>query len=310
VLRRLVLAIILVPIVLLVGLFGYGYYKFSQIPRVTVASVLSPASGTGTNYLIVGTDSREGIDPNDPNAGAFLGEGEPTGSRTDSIMVLRVAGDQQQLLSIPRDLWVTDPGTQQQTRINATYGAGPANLIQAVKALGIPVHHYLEINFVAFGKLVDAVGGIDVDFPFAARDTNSGLNITEPGPHHLDGTQALAYVRARHYEEFKDGKWVTDPLSDLGRVMRQRAFLTALMGQVTDTRNPLSLARIGDSTSAGLKLDETLSLVDVIQLGLKLRGFHPESLTLPTTPRTTGGGAAVLELQKAQAQPIIDQFAG
>jgi LCP family protein required for cell wall assembly len=305
--RRLFIVFVLVPLLIFGGLFAFGWYKFSQIPRVQVAAAFSPVSAAGTNYLIVGTDSRDGIDPNDPNAGAFLGE-KVSGVRTDSILVMRVEDGQQKLLSIPRDLWVKDPKTGELGRINATYQSGPTNLIKAVQSLGIPVHHYLEINFVSFGRLVDSVGGIDVDFAFPSRDRASGLNIDAAGVAHLDGTQALAYSRSRHFEEFKNGKWVEDPLSDLGRVKRQQTVLTAVMGRATDTRSPVGLSNIADALSVGIKIDDALNLFDVIGLGSKLRGFHPETNTLPTTPRTTRGGADVLDLDKTKAPPVIGLF--
>ena len=292
------------PFLLLGAGFAFGWYKFGQIPRTPVAAALSPITGASTNILIVGTDSREGIDASDPNSGAFIGEAV-SGSRTDSIMVLHVEGDKQSLLSIPRDLWVKDPKNNQMGRINATYTAGAPNLIKAVQNLGIPVHHYVEINFVSFGKLVDAVGGIDVDFANRTRDTNSGLYIDNPGVNHLDGTQALAYVRSRHFTEFKNGKWVEDPLSDLSRVQRQRTFLTALMNKVTDTKNPVELSSITSALSVGMKIDDAMNFLDALKLGWKLKGFHPESISLPTSPATKNG-AEVLELKPADAKPILD----
>jgi LCP family protein required for cell wall assembly len=306
-LRRLVKPLLSLPLVMAVLLFAFAYVKFGQIPRAPVSAALSPGAGAGTNWLIVGTDSREGITAEDPNAGAFLTGGEPAGDRTDSIMVLRIENGTQSLLSIPRDLWVKDPKSGKMGRINGTFNAGPTNLIAAVRALGIPVHRYLEINFVGFGKLVDAVGGIDVEFPLPARDTHSGLDVPEAGVNRLDGAQALAYVRSRYYEELKGGKWVSDPLSDLSRVQRQRTFLTALMGKVSNTRNPFALGAVADAMTGGLRLDDDLNLLGAIGLALELRGFKPESVTLPTV-NAIRGGAQVLDLDKPKATPVIGRF--
>jgi len=307
--RRLKIAIaalILVPIVLMAGAFAFASVKFSQIPRAQVSKAFTPAIA-GTNYLIVGTDSRAGIKASDPNAGAFLGPGD-AGSRTDTIMVLHIENGRQSLLSIPRDLWVKDPSTGKMGRINSTFTAGPANLIKAVEALGIPIQHYAEINFVSFGKLVDSAGGIDVNFAFPSRDTNSGLNIATAGRNHLNGTAALAYVRSRHFEELKNGKWVADPRSDLGRIDRQRQFLAALTNKVSNTVNPLALANVADATSAGFKIDNALGLLDALKLGWSMRSFHPASASLPVTARTTSGGADVLDLKQPDAKALIDQF--
>jgi anionic cell wall polymer biosynthesis LytR-Cps2A-Psr (LCP) family protein len=104
-----------------VGSFAFGWLQFSKIPSVNVSAALSPrGSRAGTNYLIVGTDSRVGIDSDDPNSGAFL-SGDVSGSRTDTIMVLHVDGPTTKLASIPRDLWETDPPTGEKGRINSTF---------------------------------------------------------------------------------------------------------------------------------------------------------------------------------------------
>ena len=303
------MALLVAAVVVLVptSLFLFGWWQFSRIPTVDVSAALSPAVGGGTNYLIVGTDSREGIDPNDPNAGAFLDEGV-AGSRTDTIMVLRVAGGTTSLLSVPRDLWVIDPATGEKGRINSTFAAGPANLIVAVEQLGIPVNHYMEINFVSFAGLVDAIGGITIDVPAPARDGNSGLQIDEAGTVTLDGSQALAYVRSRYYEQFVDGQWQRDPTGDIGRTERQRAFLTSLLGSVADTRNPLALARVPGAVGTGMRIDDDLTYFGALRLAWALRGASPQAVTIPVTPRTTTGGAAVLELGPG-AEDVFAGFA-
>jgi LCP family protein required for cell wall assembly len=279
-----------------VGALIWSMRAYSSIPKVDVSSVLSSRSGrTGTNYLIVGTDSREGISANDPNANAFLAEGV-SGSRTDTIMVLHVDGGSTSLTSIPRDLWVTDPVTGQKGRINSTFSSGPKNLITAVEALGIPVDHYLQIGFVSFAGLVDAVGGISVTFDHPARDEHSGLYVYATGPVHLDGVGALAYVRSRYYSEYVDGRWRVDGTADLGRTERQRAFMTALLSKVTTIRNPFTLASIPSAIGKGMVIDSTLSFVDALRLAWTLKDLHPEAVAIPVVGRRTTGGADVLEL--------------
>jgi LCP family protein required for cell wall assembly len=304
---RVAIAIVAAFAALALALFAFGWWQFNRIDRVDVGDALSPAGGKGTNYLIVGSDSRAGIDQDSPNSGAFLG-GTVSGERTDTIMVLRVEGSKSYLLSIPRDLWVENPVTGEMGRINATYQSGPAALIQAVQRLGIPVQHYMEINFVSFAELVDAVGGIEVDFPYPARDAQSGLDVPAAGPTELDGTEALAYVRSRYYEQLVDGTWEVDGTADLGRVMRQRAFLQSLTGKATDTKNPLTLMNMATAMGSGMRIDDELTYFDALGLAWHLRGgFDPESVTLPVTP-TTRGGASVLDLKTAEAQPIVQQF--
>lgn len=291
-----------IVVILPLFVFIFGWWQFSKIDRVNVESVLSPRAGRkGTNYLIVGTDSREGVVEIDADAAVF---GEASGARTDSIMVLHLDGSSSQLLSIPRDLWVTDPATGKKGRINATFAAGPDNLIRAVENLGIPVDHFIEINFVSFAKLVDAVGGITVDFPAPARDTRSGLSIPQAGPQKLNGAQALAYVRSRYYEQFENGKWKIDPTSDLGRAARQRQFLTTLLGSLSSVRNPITALRIPSSLGTGMKIDTTISYLDALGLVWTMRSQKPASEVLPVSPRTTSGGASVVDL-KPEAKSVI-----
>ncbi len=304
--------IILIVVALLlfvpVGSFAFGWLQFSKIPSVNVSAALSPrGSRSGTNYLIVGADSRAGIDSNDPNSGAFL-SGEVSGSRTDTIMVLHVDGAVTKLASIPRDLWVTDPATGEKGRINSTFASGPSNLISAVETLGIPVDQYLEINFVSFGNLVDAVGGITIDFPYPAVDDQSGLSIANSGPNHLNGAEALAYVRSRYYTEMVNGKWRVDGTADIGRTERQRVFLAALMSEVAGERNPFQLFSVPGSLGAGMKRGSTFSYIDAIGLAWALKDATPEMVVLPVTPRRTSGGADVLDLQP-DAQVVINGLA-
>jgi LCP family protein required for cell wall assembly len=293
--------VLLVPLLLL----GFAWWQFNRIERVDVGDALSPGGGAGTNYLIVGSDSREGIEAGDPNADAFIGS-TVTGERTDTIMVLRMEGDQSFLLSIPRDLWVTNSATGDEGRINAVYRSGPPALIDTVEQnVGIPIHHYLEIDFVSFGGLVDSVGGITIDFPHPARDDASGLVVDQAGPVELDGPQALAYVRSRTYTELIDGEWRTDPTGDLGRTERQRQFLSALVGRATASRNPFSLMSMARSLGGGLAIDNHFTFFGALGLAWRLRGFSPESVVQPTVGRTTSGGAAVREIDEPAAAPQV-----
>ena len=308
--RLKMIVVIVVELLLFVpvGSFAFGWLQFSKIPSVNVSAALSPrGSRAGTNYLIVGTDSRVGIDSDDPNSGAFL-SGEVSGSRTDTIMVLHVDGPTTKLTSIPRDLWVTDPATGEKGRINSTFASGPSNLISAVVTLGIPVDQYLEINFVSFGRLIDAVGGITIDFPHPAVDDQSGLSIANSGPNHLNGVEALAYVRSRYYTEMVNGGWRVDGTADIGRTDRQRVFLTALLRELAGERNPFHLFSIPGSLGAGMKRGSTFSYTDAVGLAWALKDLSPEAVALPVTPRRTSGGADVLDLQP-DAREVINKLA-
>jgi LCP family protein required for cell wall assembly len=299
-----VLGVTLSFVLLLLGGLLWANWKFGQIERVQVSSALG--GGTGTNYLFVGSDSREGIDPDDPNAGALA---PVAGQRSDTLLVLRTSGDSGAMLSIPRDLFVTIADTGEQQRINAAYNGGPERLVNTVRDnLGIPIHRYVEVDFVSFAGLVDAVGGITIDFPFPARDPKSGLLVTGAGPQQLDGSQALAFVRSRNYIETIDGVDRTDPTADLGRVQRQQQFLRAVLDEVGAVRNPFKLMSIANSLVGGLRIDDDMTLFDALGLLRRMSSLDPEPQTLPTTPFRTSGGAAVLDLNRDEAEPLLQQF--
>ena len=189
--RWIVLAAVLLPLFL--GAFGWWYAssKFDEIERVPVASVLSPAGGGGTNYLLVGSDSREAVaeaGAGDPNIQP--GGEAPGGQRSDTMLVLRTTSEGAQLLSIPRDLFVTLPGGSE-GRINGAFNDGPVALIQTIQDnLDIPIHRYVEVDFVTFSGLVDALGGITLGadvIPCPAFDDHSGLPPIAAGPVTIDG---------------------------------------------------------------------------------------------------------------------------
>jgi LCP family protein required for cell wall assembly len=293
--------------VLLALLFVYLFWlwrSYSGINRVDLDDVLDPVAGDATNYLLVGSDSRENLDPEAPNAA------EPTvaGRRADTIILLQVSPEATVMMSVPRDLWVTDPATGRDGRINGTYNDGPANLVAAVQQnLGVPVNHYAEVDFASFAGLIDAVGGITIEFEHPAFDTESGLNIITGGPVTLDGTAALAYVRSRNYTEVIDGQEVKDPTADLGRQERQREFLVTALGEVGGERNPIALARAAAALSGGLTVDSSLGFFEALGFARRLGGSTPETLVLPTRGARIGG-ASVLLLDEDEAQPVLDRF--
>lgn len=302
----------LLPLVLVLAGWLYANQVFGGVERVPVGEVLDPIGGGGTNYLIVGSDSREAVaaaGSDDPNIQP--GGEAPAGQRSDTMLVLRIEPDGSRTMSIPRDLFVTDAATGEQGRINGTYRAGPANLIRTVRqSLGIPVHRYIEVDFVTFSSLVDALGGITLGpdvVPHPAFDAHSGLNIGA-GPVTLDGPTALAFVRSRHYTEVIDGREVTDPTGDLGRVTRQQAFLRTVLAKAGGSRNPVTLLRIASSLSDGLRIDDRMSLVDAVRFAWNMGRLDPEPVVLPTFPFRTSGGAAVLGLDEDAAPAALQLF--
>lgn len=279
---------------------------FNNVERVPVADVLV-APPTGKNILLVGTDSRAGIDADTENAGLILGDGIG-GSRTDTIMVLRLEDAGAKFVSLPRDLWLPIDGGSN-GRINTAFGRGPEALINTVQnELGIPISNYVQVDLAGFIDLVDAVGGVDITIPYPAFDRRSGLDLPTAGTVTLDSTQALAFVRSRFYVEIRDGVEVADPTSDLGRVQRQQDFMRALMQKVTSQRNPVVLNDMASSMAESIIMDDKTSLSEAFEIANALRGTTPESVVLPTTP-SQQGGASVL-LLAGGSDEVLAQFAG
>ena len=298
------------------GGLAYVYTKYSKLPRVALGSVLTTEDDDSApqNFLLVGVDSAANLAADDP---AKAGRGNVGGLRSDTVMVLRVdpRSDDASLLSLPRDLWVPLASGGNQRINSAIQNGGPGELIDTIEEyLGVPIHHYVQVDFAGFQDLVDVIDGVAVYFPAPARDSRSGLDIPTEGCITLDGQEALDYVRSRHYERYEDGRWRTDPSADLGRISRQQDFIIRALQKAVDqgARNPLTLDRLVDAGLATVTVDDLLTADDIIGLGGAFRGFDPatlETYALPTRPGTAGG-ASILRLEDEEAQPILDRFRG
>lgn len=296
--------------------FGYAYSKYSRLARVELGSVLTERSlsTTAQNFLLVGVDSAASLADDDP---AKQGRDDVNGLRSDTMMILRVdpAAERASLLSLPRDLWVP-LASGGNNRLNAAIqSGGPEILIDTVEQyLGIPINHYVQVDFGGFRQLVDVIDGVQVWFESPARDRRSGLAVDQPGCVMLDPDQALAYVRSRHYETFVDGRWRTDPSADLGRISRQQDFIAQALDRAIDrgVRNPVTLDRLVDAALETVTVDDVLTGDDIVDLGSEFRSFDPATLDMHALPVSdaTIGGAAVLRLRDVEAQPVLDLFRG
>lgn len=302
-------------LLLALGVVGTGFYvkrQFDGIERVAVSPWLAAPSSVGTNYLIVGTDSRENLDPNIENAAAIFGDGSVDfgGQRTDTIQILRINSDgSQHVLALPRDLYVPIGGGER-NRINAAFAFGGAELlIRTIEdSLGIPIHHYAEVDMAGFIELVDSVGGVTIHFPYPAYDLKTGLNVPS-GPVELDSAQALAYVRSRTYTEVIDGQTVVDPRGDLGRVKRQQAFLQALAAELESPRSWLSLLTNLEAPLGSLRIDDSMSFTEAASLANQLRGLKlNDEWDLAVSYYTTPEGMQVLAFDSEASQPTLDFF--
>jgi len=306
--RRVLVLLALLLVVPAAGFAVAAHLAWSGVGRVDLASTMVGAL-SGTNYLIVGTDTRSGVATDVENANVIFGPAVG-GERTDTIAVLRLEGDRVSLLAIPRDLYVPLAGGAS-NRINAAFALdGPTALVETVQGeFGIGIDHYLEIDLAGFLALVDALGGVTVDFAHPAFDTRSGLSIDAAGPVRLDGSAALAYVRSRRYTEMINGAAVTDPTADLGRVRRQQRFLAALMDSLGSERNPFVLLGALRAVAGTVTVDDTMTVRDAAALGLALRGARPLTATVPTARYITSTGQDVLVLTP-ESDTVLADFRG
>ena len=292
--------------------YGYVHYRFGQIRSVDVPG-LHKAGGGPFNLLVVGSDSRESLDAKDGDRFGDVG-----GQRNDTTLVLRVEPDRKRvsMLSIPRDLVVPIAGTGAENRINAALTGGPGQLVRTIEEnFDIPIHHYVLIDFDGFRAIVDALGGIDVRFPYPSRDLKSGLDVSEAGCHHLSGGRALALARSRYFSYQLDGVWHSDPWADLGRIRRQQAFLQALVAAALDKglTNPVRANAFVASLVHEVTKDRSLRVNEVIRTGAAFRSFRPSKLatyTLPVTVSTDHPLGDVLLLKQPDAEGVVDRFLG
>jgi polyisoprenyl-teichoic acid--peptidoglycan teichoic acid transferase len=314
--RRLLVGCSLLLVFLVVATtagYGYVHYRFGQIRSVDVPGLHKAGGGRPFNLLVVGSDSRESLDAKDGDRFGDVG-----GQRNDTTLVLRVEPDRKRvsMLSIPRDLVVPIAGTGAENRINAALTGGPGQLVRTIEDnFDIPIHHYVLIDFDGFRAIVDALGGIDVRFPYPSRDLKSGLDVSEAGCHHLSGGRALALARSRYFSYQLDGVWHSDPWADLGRIRRQQAFLQALVAAALDKglTNPVRANAFVASLVHEVTKDRSLRVNEVIRTGAAFRSFRPSKLatyTLPVTVSTDHPLGDVLLLKQPDAEGVVDRFLG
>ena len=325
-------------LILAIGVGGYLYaqYRFSKIPKIHVIGINYPQPNEPFNILSIGSDSRVGLSGQvAKQTGAT--SGSVSGQRSDVVKVIHVdpiAGTVT-ILSIPRDTVVTLLANQNLygrfNRINVNYGNGPSLLTQTITAnFGIPVGHVIQVGFAGLINAADAIHGVYLDFPYKSRDPSSGLNIRHPGCQLVSGFQALAVARSRHfyysphatawptnylslsYNQLAATGWYYDPTSDYGRIDRQNAFLRAMLSRVKgDLGNPVALNAFLANIPAGVTLDSTWTLNELIGLALKFHSFNPAAIktyTLPTSPGVMNGADVLFVQQPAAQQLLVNIF--
>jgi LCP family protein required for cell wall assembly len=263
-----------------------------------------PADSQGFNYVLVGSDSRQGLTPAQVkllNTGTAQ---QAAGSRTDSIILVHVpsGSGKPALISLPRDSYVPIPG-HGRNKINASFSiGGPKLLVQTIEQVtGIRIDGYVEIGFGGFASVVDSVGGVDICVPRNMKDAYAGIDL-KAGCQTLDGKNALGYVRARY----------SDPLGDIGRVARQRQFLSAIMHKALSPATvliPWQYYSFSNSAAAGLSVGQDTTLRDVTRVLQAMRSISNGdglSLTVPVSnPGLSTNVGSVVQWDRAKAVALF-----
>jgi polyisoprenyl-teichoic acid--peptidoglycan teichoic acid transferase len=312
---------VFVAVCVLATAAGYGYIrvKYGQIHKLDLCSALNRCgkdqAGVPMNVLLVGSDTRADISAEDQKH--FGNTKIVGGQRSDTIMILHIDPRQKRaaILSIPRDMYVPIAGTHRNDRVNTAFEVDEKTLINTItQAFGIPIDHYVSVDFVGFRGIVNTVGGVVIPFPAPARDKVTGLDVKTAGCISLTGDQALAYARSRHFQTFESGRWREDPTADLGRIQRQQDFIRRVVRKAISrgVRNPPKMFGLVNQGVKYVTIDKALSTKDIFDLGKRFKSLEPDAVDMLTLPgnNVTIGGAAVLRLKQPEAQQVIDRFAG
>jgi LCP family protein required for cell wall assembly len=241
--------------------------------KIQHTAALSGASATaGTTYLIAGSDSRAD--------GGIAADGT-SGSRTDTILLLQVpTHGPAALISLPRDTYAQIPG-HGAAKLNAAYSWGGAPLlVKTVEQLtGLTIDHYAEIGMSGVKEVVDAVGGVHLCWDANVNDADSGMVWTS-GCHDVDGTAALAFSRMRK----------SDPTGDIGRGLRQRQLVAAVMAKIDPTSlvwHPDQQVALIDTGTAALTVDTSTNIIDLAHLALAFKAANGPGGITGTPPITS-----------------------
>ncbi|MBD9727104.1 LCP family protein [Streptomyces caniscabiei] len=312
--RRIKVTAITVTVVLLATTIGTYFWADSKLNReVDLSKVIDrPGEGEGTNYLIVGSDSRAGLSDEQKKE---LHTGSAEGKRTDSMMILHTGSNGPTLISLPRDSNVEIPsfvgsesgktykGTGRQVKLNAAYAEdGPELLVRTVEAnTGLRIDHYVEIGFAGFANIVDAVGGVEIEIPKGGmKDTKSGADF-EAGKQTLNGEQALAFVRTRYALAG----------SDLDRTKNQQKFLAALASQTATPSTILNPFKLYPTMGAGLDtliVDKDMSLFDLADMFWAMKGVTGGDGKSMNMPISGNAGNGNLQWDTAKVKQLVEQL--
>ncbi|MEU6895704.1 LCP family protein [Streptomyces sp. NPDC046557] len=310
--RRIKIGSIVLVSALVVTTVGTYFWADSKVRReVDLSKVIErPKEGDCTTYLIVGSDSREGMSDEEKRK---LHTGSAEGKRTDSMMILAKCSSGNTMISLPRDSDVEIPsfvGSQsgkkfpaqgRRVKLNAAYAEdGPELLVRTIEFnTGLRIDHYAEIGFAGFANIVDALGGVELDIEKGFKDEKSGADF-KAGRQTLNGSQSLAFVRTRY--AFAE--------SDLQRTKNQQKFLSALASQAATPStilNPFSLYPVMGAGLDTVIVDKDMGLWDMGQMFFAMKGVNGGdgvSMNMPISGERGGN----LIWDKAKMQQLVKQI--
>ena len=244
---------------------------------------------TAMNYLLVGSDTREGLSKAELKALRVGSVATAAGKRSDTMLLVHIskARDKAVMISIPRDTFALIPEHTSKSgklipavysKINSSFNWGGAPLlIQTIEEMTeLKIDHYIEINFAGFARIVDSIGGVEVCTKKNINDPKSHL-VLEAGVHTLNGIESLKYVRTREF----------DGLGDLGRMQRQQAFMSAVLRKATSAGvllNPVTMASFINSSLSAVTTDSELKNSDLIALAKQMKSLSTSSVRTLTVP--------------------------
>jgi LCP family protein required for cell wall assembly len=270
-------------------------YIGGQLTRLDAGTSGTPTSGP-LNILLAGVDIRSGLTRHQQ---VLLHVGHAVSHNSDTLMVVHVSGDHRhiEVVSLPRDSWVNIPGYGM-NKINAAIGlGGPTLMVRTVEqATGLTINDFVEVNFLGFVQVIDALGGVNICLPYAVDDSYSGLHLSA-GRHRVDGITALQFARDRH----------SFARSDLARISDQQQLLASVVTQAVSSgtlTDPVRFARFLTAATSAIRVDRRLNIVS---LASQLRYVRPSAITFMTVPLasvdyvTPTGESAVLWDRRASA---------
>lgn len=299
--RILALSLLIIVLLISAGILGEVLWLDSSLHREPVLTAYTdrPAPGRGSNWLLVGSDSRQGLTADQQQelaTGGDVGTG-----RTDTILLIHLptlgSSTAPTLVSIPRDSFVPIPG-HGRDKINAAFAMGGAPLLaQTVEqATGLRLDHYAEVGFSGFAVLVDALGGVTACPAEPISDPLAGINLPA-GCQQLDGRSALGFVRTR-----------ATPRADLDRMVNQRQLMSALLHRAASPTvwlNPWRWYTVPRAAAGALTVDQGDHAWDLAELGWALHG-HPASMTVPIGEFTNSDVGAVVVWNHDAARELFD----